>query len=118
MLLCRSSLPDFDVCDTRAFKLAFGDHAYRLPITSIKSMIGQPISAAGVFQAVAACMSIRSQQVPPTINQEVADPQCNLDYVPNVSRSARIRHVLINGHSFGGSVAAMVLGRSTTLDSA
>ena len=106
-----SSLPDYDICDTNAFKEAFGSHAYRIPISSIKSMIGQPISAAGTIQAAAACLSIRDQVVPPTINQEVPDPQCDLDYVPNVSRTARVRHVLVNGHSFGGSVAALVIGQ-------
>ncbi|HEX9478240.1 MAG TPA: beta-ketoacyl-[acyl-carrier-protein] synthase family protein [Methylomirabilota bacterium] len=106
-----SSLPDYDICDTNAFKEAFGNHAYRIPITSIKSMIGQPISAAGTIQAAAACLSIRDQVVPPTINQEVPDPQCDLDYVPNTSRTARVRHVLVNGHSFGGSVAALVIGQ-------
>jgi 3-oxoacyl-[acyl-carrier-protein] synthase II len=106
-----SSLPDFDICDTKAFKGALGDQAYRIPISSIKSMIGQPVSAAGVFQTAAACLSIRHQEVPPTINQEVPDPQCDLDYVPNLSRAARIRRVLINGHSFGGSVSAMVIGQ-------
>ena len=79
-----SSLPDFDICDTKAFKIALGDHAYRIPISSIKSMIGQPVSAAGVFQTAAACLSIKYQEVPPTINQEVPDPQCDLDYVPNL----------------------------------
>lgn len=106
-----SSLPDYDVCDSNAFKQALGNHAYRIPISSIKSMIGQPISAAGTIQAVAACLSIEHQRVPPTINQEIPDPQCDLDYVPNRSRRARIKHVLINGHSFGGSVAALVIGR-------
>ena len=106
-----SSLPDYDICDTNAFKEAFGSHAYRIPITSIKSMIGQPISAAGTIQAAAACLSIRDQVVPPTINQEVPDPQCDLDYVPNTSRPARVRYVLVNGHSFGGSVAALVIGQ-------
>lgn len=106
-----SSLPDYDVCDTNAFKIALGEHAYRIPISSIKSMIGQPISAAGAIQAVAACLSIRTQVVPPTINQEVRDPRCDLDYVPNRARCARVRHVLLNGHSFGGSVSALVLGR-------
>jgi 3-oxoacyl-[acyl-carrier-protein] synthase II len=108
-----SSLPDFDITDTLAFKGAFGSHAYRIPISSIKSMIGQPVSAAGVFQAAAACLAIRDQKVPPTINQEVPDPQCDLDYVPNSSRTARIRYVLVNGHSFGGSVSAMIFGRPT-----
>jgi len=105
-----SSLPDYDLCDTNAFKAALGQHAYRIPITSIKSMIGQPISAAGVLQTVAACKSINTCRIPPTINQEVADPECDLDYTPNVARTARIRHVLVNCHSFGGSVAALVLG--------
>jgi 3-oxoacyl-[acyl-carrier-protein] synthase II len=74
-------------------------------------MIGQPISAAGTIQTVAACLSIEHQRVPPTINQEVPDPKCDLDYVPNVSRVARVKRVLINGHSFGGSASAMVIGR-------
>ena len=108
-----SSLPDYDICDTNAFKEAFGRHAYRIPISSIKSMIGQPVSAAGAIQAAAACLSLQNQVVPPTINQEVADPECDLDYVPNKSRVARVRNVLINGHSFGGSVAALVIGQIT-----
>jgi|SRR5262245_9789486 len=106
-----SSLPDYDICDTNAFKEALGKHAYRIPISSIKSMIGQPVSAAGTIQAVAACLSLREQVVPPTINQEASDPRCDLDYVPNSSRVARVRNVLINGHSFGGSVAALVIGQ-------
>jgi 3-oxoacyl-(acyl-carrier-protein) synthase len=108
-----SSLPDYDICDTNAFKEALGEHAYHIPIVSIKSMIGQPVSAAGTFQAAAACLSIRDQIVPPTINQEVADPECDLDYAPNTSRVARIRNVLVNGHSFGGSVAALVIGKAS-----
>lgn len=105
-----SSLHDYDICDTEAFKHALGSHAYHIPITSIKSMIGQPVSGAGAFQTAAACLSIQHQLIPPTINQEVPDPQCDLDYVPNRSRVARVRHVLINAHSAGGSVAALVLG--------
>jgi 3-oxoacyl-[acyl-carrier-protein] synthase II len=109
-----SSLQDFDICDSNSFKHALGVHAYRVPVTSIKSMIGQPVSAAGVLQAAAACLSIRHQLVPPTINQEFPDPECDLDYVPNKSRVVRVRNALINGHSFGGSVAALVLGRYET----
>jgi 3-oxoacyl-(acyl-carrier-protein) synthase len=106
-----SSLPDFDVCDSNAFKEALGAHAYKVPISSIKSMIGQPFAAAGSLQAAAACMSILDQRVPPTINQEVPDPRCDLDYVPNASRVARIRNVLANGHGFGGGCSALVIGR-------
>jgi len=110
-----SSLPDYDVCDTNGFKKALGKHAYSIPVTSIKSMIGQPVSAAGAFQIAAACLSIVNQMVPPTINQEVPDPRCDLDYVPNRARNARIRNVLVNGHSFGGSCAALVVGRPVGL---
>jgi 3-oxoacyl-[acyl-carrier-protein] synthase II len=106
-----SSLPDYDLCDTQAFKLVFGDHAYSIPITSIKSMTGHPISAAGVLQTVAASLSLQHQLIPPTINQEVPDPQCDLDYVPNRYRVARLKTVLINVHSNGGSVAALLVGR-------
>jgi 3-oxoacyl-[acyl-carrier-protein] synthase II len=106
-----SSLPDFDVCDSNAFKEALGRHAYRIPISSIKSMIGQPFAAAGSLQAAAACMSILNQIVPPTINQEVPDPRCDLDYVPNASRVVRVRNVLANGHGFGGGCSALVVGR-------
>jgi len=106
-----SSLPDYDVCDTEAFKHALGSRAYSIPISSIKSMLGQPVSGAGVFQTAAACLTIQHQLVPPTINQEVPDPQCDLDYVPNHFRVARVKHVLINAHSAGGSVSALVIGR-------
>lgn len=106
-----SSLPDFDVCDSNAFKESLSDHAYRIPISSIKSMIGQPFAAAGALQAAAACLSLVHQRVPPTINQEVPDPRCDLDYVPNVSRVARLRNILANGHGFGGGCTALVIGR-------
>jgi len=105
-----SSLPDYDVCDTNALKIALGAHAYRIPVVSIKSMIGQPLAAATGYQTASACLSIRDQCVPPTINQTVPDPQCDLDYVPNVSRAARVNRVLVNGHSYGGSVSALVIG--------
>jgi 3-oxoacyl-[acyl-carrier-protein] synthase II len=111
-----SSLPDYDICDTNGFKNALGRHAYSIPIVSIKSMIGQPVSAAGALQVACACLSIAHQVVPPTINQEVSDPKCDLDYVPNRARPARIRNVLINCHSFGGSVSAMVIGRPVKQD--
>ena len=106
-----SSLPDYDVCDTNGFKKALGRHAYSIPVVSIKSMIGQPISAAGALQTACACLSLLNQIVPPTVNQEVPDPKCDLDYVPNRARTARLRNVLLNGHSFGGSVSALVIGQ-------
>lgn len=104
-------LPPSDICDTNAFKKAFGARAYQLPITSIKSMIGQPLAAAGVLQTAAACLSIRDQCVPPTINQQERDPNCDLDYVPNTFRVAPVRRALINSQGAGGSHAALVIGR-------
>ena len=106
-----SSLPDYDVCDSNAFKEAFGTHAYKIPIVSIKSMIGQPVSAAGALQAAAACLSIRYQRVPPTINQEVSDPRCDLDYVPNHKRQAKLTYVMSNSFGFGGHNACLILGQ-------
>jgi 3-oxoacyl-[acyl-carrier-protein] synthase II len=106
-----SSLPDYDICDTNGFKKALGPHAYSVPVSSIKSMIGQPVSAAGALQAACACLSLDHQIVPPTINQDLPDPRCDLDYVPNHARPARLRNILLNGHSFGGSVSALVIGK-------
>jgi 3-oxoacyl-[acyl-carrier-protein] synthase II len=91
-----------DASETAAFKDLLGDHAYNIPISSIKGAIGQPLAAAGVLQIVAAVLSIVSGRVPPTINQKVRDPECNLDYVPNRSRVARIRNALVHAHSLGG----------------
>jgi 3-oxoacyl-[acyl-carrier-protein] synthase II len=106
-----SSLPDFDICDTSAFKQALGDHAYRVPVSSIKSMIGQPFSAAGGLQVAAACLALEDQRVPPTINQEFPDRRCDLDYVANQARVCRLRNVLVNAHAFGGGCAALVVGK-------
>lgn len=104
-----SSLPDYDVCDTNAFKKAFGHGAYSVPVSSIKSMLGQAVSASGAFQAISSCLSIREGIVPPTANQEVRDPQCDLDYVPNKARSCRVRNVLMNAHGIGGGFSVLVL---------
>lgn len=104
-----SSLPDYDVCDTNAFKKAFGRAAYSIPVSSIKSMLGQAVSASGAFQAISSCLSIQENVVPPTINQEIADPQCDLDYVPNKARSCRVRTVLMNAHGIGGGFSVLIL---------
>jgi len=106
-----SSLPFTDLCDTIAFKMAFGPRAYRIPISSLKSMLGQAISAGSVFQAVSACLAMRDGMVPPTINQEITDPDCDLDYVPNHVRPCRIDHALVNAHGMGGNISALVLRR-------
>jgi 3-oxoacyl-[acyl-carrier-protein] synthase II len=104
-----SSVPDYDVTDTNALKTAFGRGVHSIPVSSIKSMIGQAISVSGAFQAISSCLSIRENMVPPTINQEVPDPQCDLDYVPNKARSCRVRNVLMNAHGIGGGFAVLVI---------
>jgi len=103
-----------DAAETAAFKRLLGDHAYKVPITSIKGAVGQPLAAGGILQIAAAVLSITFGCVPPTINQELSDPECDLDYVPNHSRVARINNVLVHSHSLGGVVpgshTAVVIG--------
>jgi len=106
-----SSLPDYDVCDTNAFKTVFGERIYNIPISSIKSMLGQAVSVSGVFQVISSCLTIQHAIVPPTINQEVPDPRCDLDYVPNKSRVCRANQILMNSHGIGGSLSALIIKR-------
>jgi len=104
-----------DQAEAAAHRAALGPYAYRIPISSIKSMLGQPFAASGLMQATAATMAVRHAMVPPTINYEFADPECDLDYVPNRARVARVRHALLHSHSLGGhlpgSHSAMVIGQ-------
>ena len=106
-------IPQSDICDTNAFKRMFGRRAYDMPITSIKSMIGQPLAAAGVLQTAAACLSMRDQLVPPTINLAERDEHCDLDYVANNTRAVAVSRVLINSQGAGGSHSALIIGPST-----
>ena len=104
-----NSMPDYDVAETNAFKLALRDHAYSIPISSIKSMVGQPIAASGILQAIATSLSVREGIIPGTLNLTTPDPRCDLDYVPGTARAARIRHALANAHSVGGTHSVLVL---------
>lgn len=101
----------YDAADTRAVKMVLGERAYNIPVSSIKSTTGQPFAAGGAWQAAASCMAIRDCVVPPTINYRYPDPQCDLDYVPNRARTARVDTVMINSHSFGGTHSALILRR-------
>jgi 3-oxoacyl-[acyl-carrier-protein] synthase II len=105
-----NSMEDYDAAETAGIKRSFGHHAWNIPISSLKSMCGQALAAGSAMQIVAACLTIRHQNIPPTINYQHHDPQCDLDYVPNKSRPARVRHALIHAHSLGGSHVALVLG--------
>jgi len=106
-----TSTPLNDVTETRAIKLAFGDQAKRVPISSPKSMIGHMLGAAGAAAGITAVGAIREGWVPPTANLENPDPECDLDYVPLVKRKVRVETAMINGFGFGGQNAVAVFRR-------
>ncbi|MFW6102664.1 MAG: beta-ketoacyl-ACP synthase II [Chloroflexota bacterium] len=106
-----TSTPSNDRSETAALKLAFGDHAYKLAISSNKSMIGHLLAGAGAVEAVFTLMSIRNGIVPPTINYETPDPECDLDYVPNKARDMDIGIAVSESFGFGGSNAVVVMGK-------
>ena len=97
-----------DVSETRAIKQVFGDYAYRVPISSPKSMIGHLLGAAGAMSAVSCVLALSRACLPPTINLDNPDPECDLDYVPNVARDARPRTAMANGFGFGGQNSVVV----------
>jgi 3-oxoacyl-[acyl-carrier-protein] synthase II len=100
-----------DRIETRAIKVVFGEHAPRLAVSSTKSMTGHLLGGAGGLEAGIAVLVLRDQKIPPTINYETPDPDCDLDYVPNVARSARVEYVLSNSFGFGGTNAALLFRR-------
>ncbi len=106
-----TSTPLNDVTETRAIKAAFGERAYQLPISSPKSMIGHLLGGAGAAAAIAAVGSIRDGCVPPTINLDNPDPECDLDYVPNVKRETAVDTAMVNGFGFGGQNAVAIFRR-------
>ena len=106
-----TSTPLNDATETKAIRSAFGAHADRLAVSSNKSMIGHTLGAAGAMSALAAVLAIRDGVMPPTINQEHPDPDCDLDYVPNVAREAVLDVVIANGFGFGGQNAVAVFRR-------
>src|SRR3989338_3254997 len=106
-----SSTRQNDVFETNAYKESLGKHAYNIPISSLKSMIGHPLAGAnGIELAVGALMFERSI-LPPTINQEQSDPQCDLDYIPNEARRKKVNYMLKTSSGFSGIHSAMVLRR-------
>lgn len=100
-----------DSIETRAIKRVLGDHAYRVPVNSVKSMVGHSMGAASSLEAIAAVMTIRESVVPPTIHLEEPDPQCDLDYVPNKAVEREVRFCLSNSSGIGGPNSVVVLGR-------
>ena len=106
-----TSTPKNDLSETLAIKKVFGERAYRVPISSTKSMIGHTLGGAGALEAVVAICTIRDGQIHPTINYEYPDPECDLDYVPNTARRQLVDTVLSDSFGFGGQNACLVLRR-------
>ncbi len=106
-----TSTPLNDAAETKAMKIALGDYAYKVPISSTKSMIGHLLGAAGAVEAIATVLTINRGMIHPTINYENPDPECDLDYVPNTARRKDVSVALSNGFGFGGHNAVVVLGK-------
>jgi 3-oxoacyl-[acyl-carrier-protein] synthase II len=106
-----TSTPLGDKAETIVVKNVFGEHAYNVPISSIKSTLGHMQGACGSTEIAACCLAIRDNILPPTINYEYPDPECDLDYVPNVARRRRVDVAASNSFSFGGRNTAVVLQR-------
>lgn len=103
-----TSTPLNDAVETEAIKRLFGDRAYRIPISSTKSMIGHSLGASGSLEAVASVKTITEAMIHPTLNLQNPDPRCDLDYVPNLARRQTVRVVLSNAFGFGGQNACLV----------
>ena len=106
-----TATPHNDAGETLAIKTVFGEYAHRVPISSNKSMIGHCLGAAGALEAIVTVCALREGLIPPTINYEEPDPECDLDYVPNEARRAPLRLALSNSFGFGGQNASLVIGR-------
>jgi 3-oxoacyl-[acyl-carrier-protein] synthase II len=106
-----TSTPLGDVIETRALKRVFGERAKKVPISSTKSMTGHLLGGAGGLEAGISVLALRDQVIPPTINLESPDPECDLDYVPNVARKVTLDYALSNSFGFGGTNAALIFKR-------
>ena len=105
-----------DISETKAIKTVFGEQAYQVPISSTKSMTGHLLGAAGAIEALFAVKVIQDGIMPPTINYEVPDPDCDLDYIPNQAREKQVVHVMSNSFGFGGHNAVIILKKIIEAD--
>jgi 3-oxoacyl-[acyl-carrier-protein] synthase II len=106
-----TATPMNDIVETNALKAVFGDHAYRIPVSSTKSMHGHVVGAAGALELIISVMALTRQMVPPTAHLDAPDPMCDLDYVPNAGRDAHIRASLSNSFAFGGTSGVLLVVR-------
>jgi 3-oxoacyl-[acyl-carrier-protein] synthase II len=106
-----TSTPYNDKFETMAIKRAFGESAYKIPVSSTKSMIGHLLGAAGAVESLICLLALRDGKLPPTINYDNPDPECDLDYVPNVAREVNIDYALSNSFGFGGHNVSLVFGK-------
>lgn len=106
-----TSTPLNDKSETAAIKTAFGEQAYNVPVSSTKSMTGHVLGASGAIEAVLCVKVLQHDLLPPTINYETPDPECDLDYVPNTARKARPDHIMSNSFGFGGHNASIIISR-------
>jgi 3-oxoacyl-[acyl-carrier-protein] synthase II len=101
-----------DRVETRALKLALGNHAYKVPMSGLKSQIGHTQGACGAASVAATLIAMEHGRIPPTINLDEPDPDCDLDYVPDSGRTARIEHAICNCVGFGSKNSALVLSKA------
>jgi 3-oxoacyl-[acyl-carrier-protein] synthase II len=106
-----TSTPLNDRCETAAIKTVFGEHAKKLAISSTKSMTGHALGAAGGLEAAFLAMTLKEQIAPPTINLETPSVECDLDYIPHVSRKMKINHAISSSFGFGGTNGVVVMKR-------
>ncbi len=106
-----TSTPLNDASETRAIKKSFGNRAYSIPVSSIKSMLGHMLGAAGALEAIVCCKVIEEGIIPPTINLDCPDPECDLDYVPKIARKARVDTAISNSFGFGGHNSVLAIKR-------
>ena len=107
-----TSTPVGDKTETIAIKRVFGDYAYKVAVSSTKSMTGHLLGAAGGLESAIAAMTVKTGMLPPTINYETPDPECDLDYVPNQARQKAVQHVLSNSFGFGGTNATLIFSKA------
>jgi 3-oxoacyl-[acyl-carrier-protein] synthase II len=100
-----------DVAESQAVKTVFGDHAYKLCVSSTKSMIGHLLGASGAAEAIVSVLTLRDQIVSPTINLDNAEEECDLDYVPHTARQQQVNAVLTNSFGFGGTNGSLIFKR-------